>query len=341
MALPEKVAKSRTQFYRCLPCDYITSRKNDFVKHLATDKHLRVTVGTLRNHVCYCGRAFNCRQHLHRHKKSCFGDNSPHECDFYVSHSLPLVSHGHACACGRSYKHASSLSKHKKTCLHDSSDSRGTKTDGKTAHDVPGGEEMMFLLEKIHRDNEVLHKDNQDLKAQVLAVAQDPKYQTNNNLNNFNFFLNEQCGDALSISEFVAHLQVKLSDVEYTVSNGKVAGIANIIQRGFQELGVYKRPVHCTDLKRQTLYVKDKGEWSRDDQSEKMNELIRGVDFQQCKNIKGWEDAHPGCRDRGTKLEELWVAMVKRLTQPLEEKDVNKITRRCTEVIHLDKTQIC
>ena len=149
--------------------------------------------------------------------------------------------------------------------------------------------------------------------------------------------MNEQCADAVSINEFIDNLQVRLSEVEYTLSNGKVAGIANIIQRGFEELGIYKRPVHCTDIKRQTLYIKDEGAWSKDNQEDKMNKLIMGVDCKQSKNIKGWEDANPRCRERGTKLEDAWLFMVRQLTSPLAEKDLRKITKRCAETYRVDK----
>lgn len=68
-----------------------------------------------------------------------------------------------------------------------------------------------------------------------------------------------------------------------------------------------------------------------------MNKLIMGVDCKQCKNIKGWEDANPGCRERGTKLEDAWLLMVRQLTSPLAEKDLRKITKRCAETYRVDK----
>ena len=106
-----------------------------------------------------------------------------------------------------------------------------------------------------------LKKDNLEMKAmigglhsQVLEVAREPKFVTNNT--NFNVFLTEKCAEALSIGDFVQQLHVSLQDLEFTMEKGKRAGIANIIRRGLEELGVYRRPMHCTDIKRQTLYIK-------------------------------------------------------------------------------------
>jgi len=290
-------------------------------------------------HRCGCGKEYTRRQNLYRHKKTCFSAKNCDETSETVSQSLPRVSHQHVCQCGRSYKHASSLSKHRKSCAHSSCEVQEDDDP------LPENEKlMMAMLQKVESGYDRLNSTVDDLRGQVLEVAKDPKYVTNNtlnnSLNNFNFFLNEQCADAVSINEFVDKLQVQLSEVEYTLSNGKVAGIANIIQRGFEELGVYKRPVHCTDLKRQTLYIKDDGAWSKDNQEDKMTKLIRGVDCKQCKNIKGWEAANPGCRERGSKLEEAWVLMVRHLTSPLVAKDMRKITRRCAESYHIDKCMV-
>ena len=336
-----KLAETRTVFYHCPHCDYNTSRKHDFEKHLSYGKHKMTTMTTLGLHKCECGKEYTCRQNLYRHKKSCFAEKKCDHTQKTVIQSYPKVIHPFLCPCGRSYKYASGLSKHKKKCLL-SQEAETSSSTNKSSDSFGGHNGVISMLEQLHHDNVVLHKRSEDLagvvetlRGQVVEVAKDPKYV--NNLNNFNFFLNEQCADALSIGEFVENLQVRLSEVEYTLSNGKVAGIANIIQRGFEELGVYKRPIHCTDVKRQTLYIKDEGAWSKDNPGDKMNKLIRGVDCKQCRNIKGWEDANPGCREKGSKMEDAWVSMVRNLTLPLGEKDVNRITRKCAESIRVDR----
>jgi hypothetical protein len=143
-----------------------------------------------------------------------------------------------------------------------------------------------------------LKKDNLEMKAmigglhsQVMEVAKEPKFVTNNT--NFNVFLTEKCAEALSIGDFVQQLHVSLQDLEFTMEKGKRAGIANIIRRGLEELGVYRRPMHCTDIKRQTLYIKDKGEWSKEGTQEKMGQLVRAGDGEQVKATRVWEKANP------------------------------------------------
>ena len=116
-----EVAKCCTEKYICTLCDYSTSRKSSYDKHILTAKHKRVTMVTERNHLCPCGKLFNCRQHLYRHKKIC---TNKQICNAKVAKvaistkSSPKISLKNECICGNSYKHASSLSKHKKTCLH-------------------------------------------------------------------------------------------------------------------------------------------------------------------------------------------------------------------------------
>jgi hypothetical protein len=150
-----------------------------------------------------------------------------------------------------------------------------------------------------------LIKQNQEFKEliveqnkQLVELAQKPT--TTNTINNnqkfnLNFFLNEQCKDAINMSEFIENMTLDLEDLTETGRLGYVGGISRILVNKLQELDIYKRPLHCTDMKRETLYIRENNEWSKEDNSkQKMTELVNRVANKNCKNIHQWADEHPG-----------------------------------------------
>jgi uncharacterized Zn-finger protein len=113
-----KNAKSCTDKYVCKICDYSTSRKSSYDKHILTPKHKLRISEELYPHKCLCGKQFTRNDNLQRHKKSCKYEENTKPKELKVAECLPKVCHGFECVCGKTYKHACSLSKHKKNCLH-------------------------------------------------------------------------------------------------------------------------------------------------------------------------------------------------------------------------------
>ena len=337
-----EVAKSCTNIYKCIQCDYSTSRKSSFDKHLLTGKHMRVTMVTNCNHMCPCGKTFTCRQHLFRHKKTCEVVNistAKVAKVAKVAESLPKVSHGHECECGRTYRHASSLSKHKRVCLH-----------GVGVSQSLDNTKVLTALTGLKEDNKILKDDNKTLKeklneqaekltqleAGIMTAVSEPKV-INNNIN-INIWLNEKCGEAIAIQDFAKTLMICMEDVNYALENGKVKGIENIIQKRFSELGVHKRPLHCTDAKRGTLYVKGEEGWEKE--KGEMNKMIRDVEFAQSKGIKLWSDANPDFADGDARLMDKWLRIVHCLTSSIEGGGFKKIAKRCQEMCKIDSESV-
>ena len=206
---------------------------------------------------------------------------------------------------------------------------------------------MVAAIRELKKDNEQIRNDNTEMKSllgglkelhgQVLEVAKEPKFITNNN--NINVFLTQQCAEALSLDDFIQRLSISMGDLEYTMENGKRAGIAQIIRRGFDELGVYKRPMHCTDLKRQTMYIKDDGLWSKDSSKEKMDRLVREVDGRQFKASRQWEQNNPDFNKRG-KVQDKWLMLINTLTKPMSEVDISLVSRKFAKDIHIDRKSL-
>jgi hypothetical protein len=190
------------------------------------------------------------------------------------------------CECGKIYKHMSGLSRHKKTCIF---------VAKKTNTLEPTDKELMMTL----------LKENNELKNMVLDVCKNiqPVCSINNSniVNNhktfcLNFFLNEHCKDAMNIMDFVDSVKLQLSDLESVGNLGFVDGLSNIIVQNLKALDVTKRPVHCSDSKREVLYVRDENKWEKENEDNlKLKKAIKYIANKNIKLIPEWKDKHPDC----------------------------------------------
>ena len=238
------------------------------------------------------------------------------------------------CVCGSSYKFASSLCYHKKTCKAIKYGDVSSSEDDKMVS--PGGvvsnEMIMKLIEQ-----------NGKLQEQLVSLSKEKNIVNNivNNTNNFNLniFLNEKCKDALNISDFIQSLKITLDDLMYTKNKGLVEGITNVMIRGLRQLDVYKRPIHCTDTKRETMYIKDCEKWEKDDNHDKIKNTIVKIANKERNMISAWVDENPDWFDtEATQIE--YLTMVRNVCEPIEndEKCEKKIIRNISREVFLDKT---
>tara|TARA_B110000114_G_scaffold155080_1_gene168223 strand:+ start:253 stop:852 length:600 start_codon:yes stop_codon:yes gene_type:complete len=115
----------------------------------------------------------------------------------------------------------------------------------------------------------------------------------NNNKFNINLFLNENCREAINMTDFINSLSIQIEDLQFTKNNGLIEGVSSIFLNGLKQLDTYKRPIHCTDIKRETLYIKDNDEWERDSGKHKLKDAINDVATKQRKAITEWETSNP------------------------------------------------
>jgi hypothetical protein len=194
--------------------------------------------------------------------------------------------------------------------------------------------------------NEMIMKlieQNGKLQEQLVSLSKEKNIVNNivNNTNNFNLniFLNEKCKDALNISDFIQSLKITLDDLMYTKNKGLVDGITNVMIRGLRQLDVYKRPIHCTDTKRETMYIKDCEKWEKDDNHDKIKNTIVKIANKERNMISAWVDENPHWIDtEATQLE--YLTMVRNVCEPIEndEKCEKKIIRNISREVFLDKT---
>lgn len=177
------------------------------------------------------------------------------------------------CNCGKIFKHKQSLSRHKPSCklnLYTCERNESNASSENISSDV--------VLKLIHQNEELKkmlvdeRKQMMQHQKELIEYCKQPK--TINKNYNLNFFLNVKCKDALNLSDFVQNLKIEFTDLEKIGQLGYVDGVTRIIMNGLKDLDMYKRPIHCTDIKREILYVKDEDKWDKDDENEKVQKLI-------------------------------------------------------------------
>ena len=185
------------------------------------------------------------------------------------------------CSCGKNYKHRQSLFNHKKKC-NQAVDEDYTNLSEK--------ELIMTLLQQ-----------NNQLQNQIIELCKEKSITNINNNShnktfNLNMFLNETCKDAMNINDFVDSLQLQLSDLEKVGEVGYIEGISNIIIKSLNAMDVTLRPVHCTDKKRETMYIKDEDKWEKEDLNKvKMHKMVRKVANKNIHLIQNFKEKYPDC----------------------------------------------
>jgi hypothetical protein len=161
---------------------------------------------------------------------------------------------------------------------------------------------------------------------------------SNNNSFNMNVFLNEKCKDAMNMKDFVNSIQLNLTDLENVGNLGYVKGMSNILIDNLQKMDVYKRPVHCSDVKRDTLYVKDDDEWERDGPDHpKMVNAVLAVEHKNVALVSEWAKANPRCMNSNTRENERYMKLSKAATDGEKEGNIAKVIKKVAKKVAIDK----
>ena len=268
--------------YFCKPCNYDTNNKYDWNKHILTMKHLKHNPN---NENCSSINATD--QTLSVAK--------PKDKDFICEH------------CNKIYKYKSGLSRHKKNCQGGIS-----KKTMKTKTEYLANPILQQQHEQIQNLQNILEKtieSQQDMFDNLIQKVGNTTNHINNRMT-INVFLNEECKNAMNLTDFMNSLQLSLEDLQYTKENGYIKGITNIFVKNLQDMNPTERPIHCSDKKKLQFYVKDENQWQKDNQNKKIDRSIETITQKQIQNIKAWEKEHPNWNttEHGT---ELYMGMVK------------------------------
>jgi hypothetical protein len=193
------------------------------------------------------------------------------------------------------------------------------------------------MISLLVSQNQNMLMENHEMREMVKDMIPKIGNTTINNKFNLNVFLNEQCKDAINLTEFIDTLNLELIDLDNTRHHGYVNGIANIFIRGLKQLDLHKRPIHCSDYKREILYVKDNDAWEKDtDDKTIMKHALTNLAKRQIDKIKEWEDKHPEWNktEDGTNN---YIKMVKSLTDCEDNKSDNKIIKTIAKEVIISK----
>ena len=296
--------KTRPIFY-CKKCDYICSKSNDYKKHVLTLKHQKET--------------------------------SELQMDYNLSQTINFI-----CECGNEYKHRQGLWKHKKKCCE--------KMSQKISNNESQNSEIKLLTNlvlDVVKQNKELTQQNSELTNKIVDICKTG--QTNNSISNsninshnktfnLNVFLNETCKDAMNIMEFVDSLKLQLSDLESVGRLGYVEGISNIIVKNLKQLDVHKRPVHCSDSKREVMYIKDEDKWEKEnEENKKLRKVIKKIADKNARLIPKLKEEHPDCVKSVSKFSDQYNKLIVESFDNDAEKE-DKIIKKIAKNVIIDKS---
>jgi hypothetical protein len=297
--------------YNCEFCKLLTNNKKDFKKHILTAKHLKATNGN--NNIITVG-------------------------DIWDNNLL-------ACKCGKIYKHHSSLWKHKKGCNNinqpEIDDAENQMTEKELiSYLLKENKEFKEII--IGQGNKMIEQSNImiDLASKTNSTVNNNNINTNNNQFNMQFFLNETCKNAMSITEFVDSIEIKSEDLEVFGNQGYIQGISNIFIKGLRDLDETVRPIHCSDIKREILYIKDNDVWNKDENQQKIRNTIAMIAHKNLKYIPIWKEANPTSSDVTTKKNDLLMRIMNQVTTsitPDDDSGINKIIRNVASKVCINK----
>ena len=296
--------------YNCICCDYISSNKKDYNKHILTRKHQMLTK-----------------------------TNEMSPINFYD------------CLCGKKYKHSSSLCKHRKTCSYIHENIMDMNENQMLEYNGNVSNEMFMEFIKHSKETQVFIMEQQrEMQNTIIELAKNKSIinttnnntTTNNTQFNLQFFLNETCKDAMNIADFVNSLQVQIADLEKTGKLGYVEGISSIFLKGLKELDVTMRPIHCTDLKRETVYVKDENSWEKeDDEKAKLKLAIQRIARKNLRTLPRWQEENPDFRILDTKENDDYLKIALNSlggqSDEQQEKYIEKILRNVLREVVIEK----
>ena len=321
----EKFQKSSNN-YSCECCDYNTSRLSQYNRHITTSKHLILT---------------------------------------NTNETEPKSSNtNYTGDCGKQYMHASSLWNHKQKC---------TGKNAQIEEHVPSQDDIQLptiptniIMELIRQNQEFKqlvvdqnkqlyekHEENIDLHKQLLEVTKNSQVnntinQTNSNNNSHNktfnlqFFLNETCKDAMNMKDFIKSLELSLPELEKMGEIGFAEGMSRVFVNRLNSLDITKRPIHCSDVKREIIHIKDDNKWEMDNANlDRLRKIIKQLTLKNILKVDDWKKANQGCTEYNSRKNGQYLKINMEAIGPVDEaevkRDFGKIIRRVAETTAIDK----
>ena len=233
------------------------------------------------------------------------------------------------CDCGKKFITNSGLWKHKKMC-----DQNNCEINDTPKHFEPTDKELIVMLLK---QNSQLIEQNAVLTKNGISNTISHNTNSLNKTFNLQFFLNETCKDAMNIMDFVDSIKLQLTDLEKVGEIGYVEGISNIITTNLNALDVTQRPIHCTDKKRETLYIKDEDKWEKEnEEKKKIRKVVKKVSDKNIMLLQKFKEAHPDCIKSASKFSDQYNKLIIE-SMDTDKENENKIIKNISKIVTIDK----
>jgi hypothetical protein len=316
------INKSPTKF-ECDVCDYSTSNKKDYAKHITTPKHMKMTTMVTYDDnkspymVCSCGNSYKYRQGLSRHKKTCIDVIKSDIVNTSQTQIQPTPS------------------------MHTSSDDMQTSL---ILELVKQNQEFKNLL--IQQSNQMIEQNKTIIEvaknSQINNTINNNNTNSNNKTFNLNFFLNETCKDAMNMKDFIKSLELSMPELEKMGEIGFAEGMSRVFVDRLNSLDITKRPIHCSDVKREIIHIKDDNKWERDNANlDRLRKIIKQLTHKNILRVDDWKKANPGCTEYNSRKNDQYLRINMEAIGPVDEvevkRDFGKIIRRVAEHTAIDK----
>jgi hypothetical protein len=241
--------------------------------------------------------------------------------------------------CNKAYKTKSGLWKHKSKCINANNENvKDNSNNSQLSSTV-----IIDFIKQNNELKEMLFEQNKKIMelSQSHTIVNNNS-NNNNNQFNLNFFLHEKCKNAINLVDFVENLKITFDDLENVGNKGYVNGITDIFMKGLRELDLYTRPVHCTDIKRETLYIREQNQWIKEDPDLlKIKDAIKKIAFKNIQQISAWNESHPEMQILDSEDFKLsFNIMQESLGGPLGtdvDKNNDKIVKNIAKTVYIDK----
>ena len=318
---PKKIYGKKKVEYYCEKCDFLTSNKKDFNRHLKTKKHNRGQKTPKKEpsveYVCVvCKKKYKHQSSWSRHQTKCLeAYNKSVELENNLDENIAF----------------SAISKNPK---NDNLEEMRQKIEelktGKNGNNLSENEIMMKMIENQNKTIELLKQSIQTNQEMSKNVG-----NNNNNTISINLFLNENCKNAMNLTDFIQNMNVSLEDLEFSKDNGFVKGVTNIFTKQLQDLDPTERPIHCSDKKRLQFYVKEDDVWQKDTNNEKIDRTITNIKIKQAQSLTEWEKANPNFQNDPVLLEKWQYMMANLSAADGKEKASKNIARNIADVLNI------
>jgi hypothetical protein len=343
----------------CKECVFLCNYESDYKRHINTKKHIKNIEKTNNDNLNINKNTTNKVSKKNAKKVSDIQDETCEIGNTIVTHdavtiprtvnvkSKPSTSAeefdgdidgSHECECGKSFKSSSGLRKHKRHLC-------STKDNiiMKLIKDNAEMKELMREQQKFMREQqEQYHKQLVEMIPMVCATNNTNLITNNHNHMsikqklNLNVFLNEHCKDALNIGDFINSLQITLDDLSVTREKTLEDSVENIFLRGLKELDIYKRPIHCTDHKRDVMYIKDEEKWEKDEGNIKLKDTIGAISRKQIKKLKEWKDSDPEVKKTSSVKNDKFLLTLNHVCTPIPETSEKRIIKSIGKEVQID-----